>query len=106
VKIPVHVWMLAAMAAGVAMACWVIGRDGLDAVIHAAAGIGIPGFVGFCLYSAATALFLGGAWVLCVPGLSPWRHLLLFTGARLVREGRRTCCRSRNWAGWLSARGC
>lgn len=86
-KIPVHVWMLAAMAAGVAMACWVIGRDGLDAVIHAAAGIGIPGFVGFCLYSAATALFLGGAWVLCVPGLSPWRHLLLFTGARLVREG-------------------
>lgn len=78
--------MVLATLVGLAFAAWLIGRTGLDAVLHAVGQLGFGGFVAYCGYSAAVTLLLGAAWASAAPPLALSRHLLPFTGARLVRE--------------------
>ena len=65
---------------------WTLGRAGLGAVLHVAGQLGLGGFVTYCLYSVACTLLLGAAWACSAPPLAIGRHILPFTGARLVRE--------------------
>ncbi len=76
--------MLATLA-GLAAAGWAFGRTGLGQVVAIAARLGVSGFLFFCLWSLATSVALGAAWLAVVPGERITR-LPLFTWARVTRE--------------------
>jgi putative membrane protein len=62
-----------------------LGSAGLDKVLVAAARVGPTGFIGFCLWTAAIFVTLGGAWLASAPG-EPARRLGPFIWARMLRE--------------------
>ncbi|WP_225883058.1 lysylphosphatidylglycerol synthase domain-containing protein [Sphingomonas aliaeris] len=76
--------MLATLV-GLAAAVWAFGSTGFANVLEATARIGSGGFVLFCLYSLASFVPLGAAWLAAAPG-EPGSRLCLFTWARVLRE--------------------
>ncbi len=76
--------MLATLV-GLAAAVWAFGSAGYANVIKATARIGPGGFVLFYLYSLASFVPLGAAWLAAAPG-EPGSRLWLFTWARVLRE--------------------
>jgi putative membrane protein len=77
--------VLLATLAGLAAAVFAFGSVGFENVLAAALRVGPIGFVGFCLYTGAVFLVLGGAWLASAPG-EPVGRVKLFAWARLLRE--------------------
>ncbi len=78
--------MLLATVAGLAVAIWAFGATGLHDVLAAIARLGVSGLLVFCAYSLLGSVLLGAAWLAAAPG-EPVERLMLFTWARIVREG-------------------
>ena len=77
--------LLLATLAGFLAALWAIGRAGLTQVLASAEQVGLSGFLGLCLLSAATFFLLGGSWLAGARGLSV-RWLAAFAWGRATRE--------------------
>ncbi|MBV9842133.1 MAG: flippase-like domain-containing protein [Sphingomonadaceae bacterium] len=75
---------IAATAAGLALALWMLGIVGARQTFHAMAQIGAPGFVLFLASYGLVLVALGGAWA--VSGRFAIRQIPAFVVGRAVRE--------------------
>lgn len=80
-KLPV----LLAVAGGLLLGLWAIGRAGLDGLARAVGGMGWGGFALYCLATLPMVGALGAAWATAMrPGVP--RPLVRFAWARMLRE--------------------
>ena len=77
--------LLLATVLGLIVAVWMFGAAGFADVATIAGRIGAGGFLLFCLWSLATFLLLGAAWLAAAPG-ERMSRIGLFAWARMVRE--------------------